>query len=389
MEPRCTERCRLLALNEHDIVAAAAQAEVRLHFVSGLEKGVRKVPKLACTTGRVLFHGFEALATTHGIPEAKGLKWTGPQCEETAGALQHRYLQPNLKLKAPLDEASKQYHIDVDQTISPVIYNLNGGQLYLLEVQPKQIGKSDRQASSGAQSSGPRKRQRPASSASAAAASFLASVREKRHQDVDAMLKVTPGLLSETDRFGYSALHIAAKVPSNLDVITCLVTTHSMNVNSRYKNGSTPLHAAAFSEDKQNVECLLKCGADPFSTTESLWQPVHNAANGRKQPAGDAANRLEVVRVLMDSMAESGSDNRQLQSAPRLSARYCVDQTTAEKYPTLVSKQEGPEFADYGLGLLSESDSLFALSPSLGPIPLQGGRPLEGGGDWLPGLGLL
>jgi ankyrin repeat protein len=259
--------------------------------------------------------------------------------------LQRRYLQQNTQLKGELDEDSKQYGSAVHESVSPVMYDLQlpHSNLYLLEVQQKQKPSKARVLSTGDQSDRPRKRPKPAGDGNEEAR-FLASIRERRHRDVGSMLTANIDLLGATDKYGYSALHIAAKVKSNQDVICCLVNTHGMTVDSRYKNGSTPLHAAAYCEDKDNVMQLLDCGADPFASTVSLWLPVHNAANWRKRRVGDAHNQLEVIRVLMERMDASGvgsMDGRQLGPAPGSFTHYDVAPAVAQRYPLLASAQHG------------------------------------------------
>jgi hypothetical protein len=254
-------------------------------------------------------------------------------------------METNKTLKKDLDdETNKAYCKQVEESITPTLYWIEGGsdKISLLHVHQKQLHKVDRMnAVDASKSVSHRKRKRPQAQESNAqdtseeeATAFLASVRERRGDDTDRQLTQNPQLLKTLDRYGNSALHISAKVKDNAAMIECLLK-HGMAVNARTaSNSSTPLHQAAYCEDVANVKCLLDHGADPLAVTSGRWLPVHNAANTKNKRQVESETRGETIDTLMDAMLCLG---RTIEPAPK-EKYYNISDSTAEKYPLLRSQ---------------------------------------------------
>ena len=79
------------------------------------------------------------------------------------------------------------------------------------------------------------------------------------------------------DNKGWNVLHYASRV-GNLEVIE-LMLSHVPSINSRTKEGATPLMIAAGNEKLQAVQFLLEQGADP-SLRDKGWNLLHYASLG-------------------------------------------------------------------------------------------------------------
>src|SRR5262245_3461904 len=85
-----------------------------------------------------------------------------------------------------------------------------------------------------------------------------------------------------------------------------------VDVNAAETNGTTPLHYAAYQEDVELVDRLLKAGAKPSIVNEFGSTPMSEAAT-----TGNAA----VIRLLLKAGADVNSPNREGQTALMAVAR--------------------------------------------------------------------
>ena len=77
------------------------------------------------------------------------------------------------------------------------------------------------------------------------------------------------------DNKGCNVLHCAS-LGGNTEVIE-LMLTHVLSIDSRSKEGVTPLMIAAGNDKLQAVKCLLKQGADPSLQDTTGWNVLHHA----------------------------------------------------------------------------------------------------------------
>ena len=77
---------------------------------------------------------------------------------------------------------------------------------------------------------------------------------------------------------GWNVLHFASE-GGNPEVIE-LMLSHVPSIDSRTKEGSTPLMIAAYNDKLQAVKCLLKQGADPSLQDNRGWNLLHFASQG-------------------------------------------------------------------------------------------------------------
>lgn len=101
-------------------------------------------------------------------------------------------------------------------------------------------------------------------------ASDLAGVR--------AIIKQRPKILFETDKNGYTILHLAA-TEDQIDIQTILVRAGA-NVNAKTKDGFTPLHMTS---EPEFAELLLRNGADVNSLGKDGETPLHSIAVEREK----------------------------------------------------------------------------------------------------------
>ena len=99
------------------------------------------------------------------------------------------------------------------------------------------------------------------------------------------------------------ALMFKAVKKGDLATISSLVATNPGLVHSREKDGSTPLHAAAWKGELEVAKVLIDLGADVNALSENDHYgttPLHAAAH---------ANNRDVVRLLLDSGADASIVN--------------------------------------------------------------------------------
>ncbi len=80
-----------------------------------------------------------------------------------------------------------------------------------------------------------------------------------------------------TNKEGMTPIHIAAN-QENTECLERLLRAGPSLIDSRWKDGSTALHNAAAGGFLENVDCLLKRGANAQLTNEKGMTPIHMAA---------------------------------------------------------------------------------------------------------------
>ena len=85
------------------------------------------------------------------------------------------------------------------------------------------------------------------------------------------------------NKFGYAPLHVASRL-TNVMVIEILTMDKRCDVNVRSKNGNTPLHTAIFCQTESNkverIQCLLQSNkCDPNIKNKDGCTPLHTACN--------------------------------------------------------------------------------------------------------------
>ena len=105
-----------------------------------------------------------------------------------------------------------------------------------------------------------------------------------------------PELVKRTDRFGRAALHYAAALSPDPEVVATLIDLGA-DVNQPDLLKFTPLHyAAAFNENPAVSAVLIEKGADLGARDLEGRTPLHTAAMNQKNP--------EVVKLLLKKGAD-------------------------------------------------------------------------------------
>jgi cytohesin len=100
-----------------------------------------------------------------------------------------------------------------------------------------------------------------------------------------------------------------------------ILLEHGANPNLRNKTGSTPLHDAALSGNKEVIEMLLARGADVSAQdSESKSTPLHYAAS---------FGRLEAVRTLVEHGADVSAKDSKGRTALQLAISNRQDEVSA------------------------------------------------------------
>jgi ankyrin repeat domain-containing protein 50 len=96
--------------------------------------------------------------------------------------------------------------------------------------------------------------------------------------------------INQQDAEGFSAMHIAARSPSNVECLRRLVDSPGADLTLRLQNGSQPLHSAAARGDVERVQILVDAGADVDAQNHTGRTPLHWAAE---------AENCEIVAKLL------------------------------------------------------------------------------------------
>jgi hypothetical protein len=263
---------KLLSLTEDNIEkVVAGEKNVKLHFVQDLGvDNVKRVPKLACSEigTLVLIHSFENLQKSNEFETVEGFKWTGKQNRGISSEIEHRYMQKNDKYKGESSVRSGTYSLEISGSITPVLYSLRRDAkktLYFLDIKRNRKRKSRKVSSSSDPPVLKQRRNIPGTLETPRTPitnknEVIACVCERRVEEADKCFTRDPHLLSATDQFGGSLLHLASEVGSNAEMIKCLVEIHRIDVNIRKpENNSSPLHYAAYHGDMQVMHIMVIC----------------------------------------------------------------------------------------------------------------------------------
>lgn len=113
--------------------------------------------------------------------------------------------------------------------------------------------------------------------------------------------KRSVGLLTDLDREGQTALHIAAA--GSQDDIVELLLKHGASVHTRNRKGLTALHLAISKARPKMVKLLLDYGADIYTEDSEGRTVLHIAAS-----ALEHANQQTAIKLLFDHDAKQGPD---------------------------------------------------------------------------------
>ena len=116
------------------------------------------------------------------------------------------------------------------------------------------------------------------------------------------LIKNNPDLVFSKDKYGFTALHLAA-ANGYRDIVEFLLTTNA-EVNSKDNAGSTPLHQAAAAEGQHSdiVELLLAHKADIDAADKHGLTPLHYATL--------ADNKAAVKSLLIHGANANIKDNK-------------------------------------------------------------------------------
>jgi ankyrin repeat protein len=95
------------------------------------------------------------------------------------------------------------------------------------------------------------------------------------------------------DKYGYTAIHLAADI-TNTEIMELLLA-HGANVNAKSKDGTTPVHRAANNFNADTMELLLAHGADVNAKTKNGYTAIIGATKW---------DRLGIVKVLINNGAD-------------------------------------------------------------------------------------
>jgi ankyrin repeat protein len=101
----------------------------------------------------------------------------------------------------------------------------------------------------------------------AAVSTVHASFKQADHEEVERLLAYGKCQVNEIDKFGQTALHVAA-FEGHLNVVDVLLRK-GVNIQLQDKNGWTALHSAAHAAHLHICEKLLLEGCDPNITVRT------------------------------------------------------------------------------------------------------------------------
>lgn len=103
---------------------------------------------------------------------------------------------------------------------------------------------------------------------------------------VESLVKEHPELVfSKDEQYGQTPLHIAAF--NDQKAMAEFLLANKADVNAKAKNGSTPLHLAAAKGNKDIVELLLAHHAEINALDNDGWSPMHSAAQWNQKETED------------------------------------------------------------------------------------------------------
>ena len=141
---------------------------------------------------------------------------------------------------------------------------------------------------------------------------------------VKSLVQAQPSLVASKDeQFGQTPLHVAAF--NDQKAVAEFLLANKADVNAKAKNGSTPLHLAAAKGNKDIVELLLANNADVNALDNEAWSPMHSATFWRQDATADLI------------AAKGGKDLPATPKPPTPSAA----KTPAEKTPPKELSKEG------------------------------------------------
>lgn len=130
---------------------------------------------------------------------------------------------------------------------------------------------------------------------------LILAANEGHYQVCIALLKAGADPLS-TNEYGENAMHFAA-YDGKVELVKMLLV-HKQLIDSKTKEGSTPLICSAKGESHSEVcEVLLKAGADPLLKNEDGWNAMHLAVLAGNS---EIVKMLCVHKQLIDSQIKEG-----------------------------------------------------------------------------------
>ena len=185
-------------------------------------------------------------------------------------------------------------------------------------------------------------------------------------QAVKCLLKQGADPSLQDDR-GWNVLHFASR-GGNPEVIE-LMLSHVPCIDSRTKEGYTPLMIAAFTDKLQAVKYLLKQGTDPSLQDNRGWNVLHVASQG---------GNLEVIELMLSHVPSI--DSRTKEGFTPLMIAAFTDKLQAVKY--LLKQDADPSLQDNRgwnvLHFASQGGNLEVIELMLSHVPSIDSRTKEG-----------
>ena len=131
---------------------------------------------------------------------------------------------------------------------------------------------------------------------------------EKVRSTID---KFKAGVIFQTDKNGFSLLHLAVKA-NQIDIVLFLLE-HGAEINARCKRGTTPLHVAVDFNNVEIINILAEHGAN-IDAKSNLWQTPLLLAVNKGQP--------NVAKLLIEHGASIDFKNADEETALHIAIRY-------------------------------------------------------------------
>jgi ankyrin repeat protein len=130
---------------------------------------------------------------------------------------------------------------------------------------------------------------------------IYAAVKAGDLEKVKLLIKEKPQLVFSRDNVnGMTPLFMAIVQYGNRKDMACFLLANKAEVNAKTANGSTPLHAAVWRDDKEVLQLLPANGAKVNAKDNTGWTPLHWAAyHGYK----------EIAELLLAKRAEVNAKN--------------------------------------------------------------------------------